>query len=216
MYQWGRKDGFPGADGSTILPDGNTGSVTINLHGADGSTALTEDVDGYCKVDISAEGVLNENNTLSYSIQHPLHFIMGNSDWYVLDATYQNDLLWGDNNIKGTYDPCPRGWRVPTDGTWNDFSVITFPYYIQGNQTTDGGYTETNGRQYNHMTWYPASGYRDYEEGTLYSVGRNGYYLTITVDDTSINSLRFYMANGISLNRSGLRTPGFSVRCVQE
>ena len=64
--------------------------------------------------------------------------------------------------------------------------------------------------------WYPASGSRDYSDGSLYDVGRAGIYWSA--------SLYYYNAYSLGFNNGGYVDPsnyngrayGFSVRCLQE
>ena len=213
---WGRKDGFPGADGSTITQV-NPNAETIPIYGATGEKLL-EDEDGYCKVNITVEGVLNGNNTLIYAIKNPMSFIYNKNvpkDWYTDDEIYQNNALWGDGENKSNYDPCPAGWCASINGTWSDFSMESFLYYNRGVKTTIEDRHLTNGRLYKDITWYPAIGYRAYLDGALYYIGNYGYTWSATTNNTSSNRLSFGI-NDVSPNSHSTRAFGCSVRCVQE
>ena len=90
LYQWGRKDPFPGpaaVSGSAFAK--TTGPVPSQLSG-DGATDA-------CLI------------TLEQSIQNPLLLgRMNNKGW----ITPANNELWVDET-KTMYDPCPPGYRVP-------------------------------------------------------------------------------------------------------
>lgn len=92
LYQWGRKDPFPGAASLASSPSSAAlagGSIT------------------------KATGVI----TLEESIANPT--LMGytaNGDW--IDVS--DDNLW-KNAEKTIYDPCPAGYRVPARDTSKDF-----------------------------------------------------------------------------------------------
>lgn len=209
--EWGRKDGFPGADGSNL-------SATMPIYGPDGNT-LIEGSTGVGMVNIFESGVLNENTSQIYMIKHPLTVIYNSTsskDWYTNSSTYQNNTLWGDEDIKRAYDPCPYGWRVPTDAsrTFGDFSITTFLYYIQGNQTSLGNSNVTNGRLYNQISWFPAAGYRNNHGGVLGNVGYNGCYWTASISSSYAKYLSFNMSTSNSTAYS--RASSFPVRCVQE
>lgn len=237
FYQWGRKDPFPRAQGSTI-DAGNASASTIPIYGPDGKTVLSEDGTGYKKVNITTGGVISGNNSLSYAISHPLTFIYGTSpmyDWYAISEGNRNDALWGDGTAKSVYDPCPEGWRVAPNGTWSDFSRATdntqplngtFPYYIKGSAKEDGksgDYGMTNGRLYKvsssgagtPLAWYPAAGYRYHGGGVLGSVGGSGYSWSSTVSGYSVYSLTLH-AQDLSTTNVDCRAAGFQVRCIQE
>lgn len=58
------------------------------------------------------------NNGLAYSIQHPTQYINGTGeihDWYANTYTHADASLWEDEGSKTVWDPCPRGWRVPSE-----------------------------------------------------------------------------------------------------
>lgn len=158
IYEWGRKDPFPGA-GST-----NT-NVRKTVYNSSGAVFITNRV-------ISPV-------PLSTTTEHP--------DWYVYTNDFSgnvnnwlipaNDDLWGyTSNAKTIFDPCPSGWRVPLDHTvWNNWNTLNFSWnatYLCGRYaTTMGG-------------WFPAAGRYDYKNAPLTSVvgileiGSQGYYWT--------------------------------------
>ena len=95
LYQWGRKDPFPGSAGysSSNPVAATTGSIVISS---------TSDTKG----------------TEAYSIAHPAEFlycgssVQSNQDWFYGG----NNNHWG--NSKTVWDPCPPGYRVPKNGVW--------------------------------------------------------------------------------------------------
>ena len=100
FYQWGRKDPFP-ANKSL------SGNGPMSVAG----TAIT---------------FVNETTTLEGSIAAPTSFYMvDNSDW----NSTPNDDLWGYvSGKKSIYDPCPPGYKVPTNteagGLFSDLTVL--------------------------------------------------------------------------------------------
>ena len=171
-------------------------------------------------VNITTSGVLNGNTSYVYTIKNPLTFIYNATipyDWYATDAVNQNNALWGANTDKSACDPCPKGWKIPTDAekTFGDFSIETFPYFVQGSQTSSGNYNAANGRQYNQISWYPACGCRRYLNGALGYAGSNSSYWSTSVSATLVKYMDFNM-NGVVPNFAGKRAACISVRCVQE
>ena len=214
LYQWGRKDCFPGADGSTIQSD-ESAITTIPIYGADGITALKEDETGYQKISIKVAEVLNGNTSQIYSIKNPLTFIYNATapnDWYTDVEIYQNKSLW-NSDTKSIYDPCPKNWCISRDATWKDFSFENAIYY------TPGEYNPQNGLCYNKYVWYPAIGRRLQVAGTLASSGYGGNYWSYTTGDEYPTYFNFNAA--LSLIPVG-KNPlvgcafGYAVRCVQE
>lgn len=91
LYQWGRKDPFPGSSSVS----NNTSDVTI--YGEKTS------------INISDTGF---DSSFLNSIQYPLTYYVGSSEWH--DGGADDDALWYDGSTTKTiYDPCPIGWRVP-------------------------------------------------------------------------------------------------------
>ncbi|HIW10743.1 MAG TPA: fibrobacter succinogenes major paralogous domain-containing protein [Candidatus Rikenella faecigallinarum] len=188
-------------------------------------------------MDITTSSVLSGNTSQAYAIKNPMIYIYATTspgDWYTGSETYQNDALWGDEDIKSSYDPCPTGWRVPTSGTWSDFARTadvsqpmngTFPYYIKGTAKEDGtieDYHQTNGRLYNAtsgtstpLSWYPGTGYRHSTNGALGNVGHRGYSWSVSVSNTNVKFMYFTM-DGVSPSSSSYRAWALSVRCVQK
>ena len=70
----------------------------------------------------------SSSNSLDYSIMHPIEFIKGvSSDWdwfYTGSSSGQDATLWGgDSGRKTVWDPCPQGYRVPSEA---DYTSIIF------------------------------------------------------------------------------------------
>jgi len=205
LYQWGRKDPFPGSASYTT----ETEPVIYNALGT-GSDDM-----------IGKEAVSSDAN-LSNTIENPLTYYYGtgvnNVDWYSVTADTHNDALWGgaDKNVytaKTIFDPCPAGWRVPSwkeDSPWSDFSTTTFNW-----SDTDYGCTYTSG------TFYPAAGCRFNESGDLYSVsssspnGPFGYYWSGLQRGTGGYRLYFYDGY-VTPAGYNYRAGAYSVRCVKE
>ena len=65
-------------------------------------------------------------------------------------------------------------------------------------------------------TWYPASGYRDYDGGKLINVGIYGYYWSASPDSNFAYYLRFNDGGYVRLSYDIDRSKGQAVRCVKE
>lgn len=217
LGQWGRKDGFPGADGSTIAETtvGNNAKM-ITIYGDDGASVLKENTSGYRYVSISSYGVLIKNTSLTYSIKNPLTFIYGGTiyDWYTDNTVYQNHVSWSPDK-KSQYDPCPRGWRIGKDGTWNDYTTQSSPYHIQGVVNSSGNYYQTNGLLYNHISWYPSTGYIGQASGVLTNSGNLGFSWSSTTNDIHALDLNFGIGR-FNHSKPDSRACGMPARCIQE
>lgn len=212
VVQWGRKDGFPGADGSTITQEAFN-ATTIPIYATSGNT-LTEGSTGFRGANITTNGVLSGNNTAqTYAIKNPLAFVYNAAntlDWYTNNQNYLNDVLWGDKRKKSAYDPCPHEWKVPTDAslTFGDFSTTTMPISIPGTNVATG-------RTYKKMSWFPAAGYREHINGVLSHIGSTGFYWSASTSGTYARYLGYDMSS-VSPGSIYSRAYGFPIRCIQE
>ena len=134
------------------------------------------------------------NRRIGWSFSSP----MTNSD---------GGTTWNSTNAAGTYwmyenDPCPEGWRVPTQAELTDLRNQPSIWI-----TRNG----VRGRVFGivpNQIFLPATGWRGAGDGTLYNTGRTGFYWG-SVQDLSFDN------NGVHIN-SNRRAFGFSVRCVAE
>ncbi|MDT7830917.1 FISUMP domain-containing protein [Flavobacteriaceae bacterium S356] len=120
--------------------------------------------------------------------------VSGQIDW----LTVQDDTRWNGIN-KGTHDPCPLGFRIPTEAEWTAERVT----WASSNR--DGAFASS--------LKLPTPGIR-INSGELFAIGGDGFYWSSTVDGTVSNALNFNssQAENVTLNRSY----GMSVRCIKE
>ena len=82
---------------------------------------------------------------LAYSIAHPDTFIKGADmarDWYCASTSSQDATLWGNGGRKTVWDPCPEGYRVPSEA---DFTHVDFDYGYLLDIFAELGYLHDNG-----------------------------------------------------------------------
>jgi uncharacterized protein (TIGR02145 family) len=140
----------------------------------------------------------NETSILSIS-DTPGHgnFITNGSSPYDWRST-QNDNLW--QGVSGTNNPCPSGYRLPTEAEW---------------EAEKGSWSSQNAAgAFASPLKLPVAGYRYYSNGSLYTVGHNGHYWSSTVDGTNSRDLYFISSNAVM--RSSSRARGSSVRCIKD
>ncbi|MDR2955734.1 MAG: hypothetical protein LBV43_11695 [Prevotella sp.] len=129
MYQWGRKDPFPAADGNwtddvRTLYEHKTNANLTEINEATGDGGLLPPGSGIKHLMPPS----SPSSNLALSIENPTTFyygsyIKGDSeylfDWYSGDASGSNsdNQLWGTSDKKSPFDPCPRGWRVPAESS---------------------------------------------------------------------------------------------------
>ncbi len=199
LYQWGRKDPFLGP-GSSI--DNIIAKSTITWPSAVASSSAT--------------------GTVDYAILNPTTFVTGSSsskyDWHYAS---RDNTLWTTSDMpKSIYDPCPAGWRVPdggVDGIWS--KALGSSLYFEDASLYDSTNKSMNfsGKFGSASTiWYPASGYRDYNDGSLANVGSYGNCWSASPYIYYACSLSFYNDGGVDPSSYDYRADGYSVRCLQE
>ena len=115
-------------------------------------------------------------------------------DW----RTPKNDALW--QGVSGTNNPCPSGWRIPTETELN---------------TERLSWSENNrAGAYASPLKLTAAGYRHYSNASLYDVGSSGGYWSSTISTASARRLHFYSDNASMSSNN--RAYGFSVRCIKD
>lgn len=202
LYQWGRKDPFPGV-----------GSVS-------GDEPCIYDGDGNELPSVPSRAA--SFGTVQLSIEHPDVFYKisyNTQDW----TDVSDDNYWGGVEGKKTiWDPCPPGWMMPVcaqDGT--------SPYDFLDKDNTEWD-EENGGRYYAPGNWWlPAGGTRVYESGELsyiISGPYGGMWLGTAgkaSDDLETNPQRYgqylFIIDGRMFKvMKDIRSQGMSVRCVRE
>ena len=135
-------------------------------------------------------------------------------DW---STTAVANGAWAESS-KTTSDPCPAGFRVPTDAQWTavantDLNTVSYV----GSDWTSNSTNYSTGLRIGSGTsglFLPAAGNRDSSDGTLYYRGSFGYYWSSTEYGSYAWHLGFF--NGYAYTNGNSRTYGMSVRCVAE
>ena len=201
LYQWGRKDPFLGS--SSISSDAVAKStITWPLVVESNST----------------------NGTIEYASANPTTFITRNSDnkdWYYTGNSSTDNTRWTESDkAKSIYDPCPQGWRVPdggSNGVWSKSlgSSSSFSDKLLYDSTNEG--MNFSGKfGLDQTIWYPASGFRDYSDGSLSNVGYDGGYWSASPNNYNACLLYFNHFGYVDPSNGLNRAYGFSVRCLQE
>jgi uncharacterized protein (TIGR02145 family) len=136
--------------------------------------------------------------TLSNS-DTPTHsnFILGEYDpWDWRNP--QNHNLW--QGVNGNNNPCPSGWRIPTEAEWNVELQSMAP-----NLNATGAI--------NSPLKLPLAGYRNSVFGSLHNVGSQGHYWSSSVEG---NRSKLVLFRWNTLIYGDLRGHGFSVRCIKD
>jgi hypothetical protein len=118
------------------------------------------------------------------------NFILNSGDW----RNPSNTNLW--QGVNGINNPCPSGYRLPTETELNAERLI----WSSNNPT--GAYAS--------VLKLPVAGYRFWNSGNLGDVGSSGWYWT----STTARHLLFY-SNTASM-WTNQHAMGFSVRCIKD
>jgi hypothetical protein len=152
----------------------------------------------------------NENHGLENSIQHPSHFIKGAEnawDWFCDGyLSNQDATLWGGDSCRKTvWDPCPQGYRVPSEEEIVDLTSEPVPVSFY---TSENGFQELGilGRNSQESTVYFAPNNRSYWTRDVLAYGYASG-LVITYNETDPDTIAF---DGF------VRDQGLPLRCVME
>ena len=205
LYQFGRKDAFPGVDASKLA---------TNSH-------FTENA--------------GDNMSIMNGIQHPDFYYIGGSNWnsnygyynlWSADNTVTGDWNVGNDNpvVKTVYDPSPVGFKMPAN---NAFTGFTADGKNEGTMNVDGtDVKQTFSNNFGHNFWtsssktatinFPASGFRFSNGGALNDVGNGGYYWSAVPNGLNNGcDLLFHFFNVVPLSNDA-RSFGFAARPVSE
>ena len=208
LYQFGRKDAFPGVASSDLA---------ANSH-------FTEDA--------------GNNMSIMNGIQHPDNFYTWGSSWSSTPPTgYSYYNLWSADNtttgyndnpvVKTVYDPCPVGFKMPASNAFTGFTTTGQNSYTQSEFNVDG--TDdwqqwTN--NFGHNFWtsssktatinFPASGYRYFDDGQLHNVGTRGCYWSAVPYNTRYGCYLSFYSGGMNPLDNFCRSSGYVVRPVSE
>lgn len=195
LYQWGRKDPFPGSS---------------SVHKNEGVAAKST-------ISWPSPVERNVNTGVEYAIQNPTTFICTPEagDWNNDKMEYD---LW--QSEKTVYDPCPPGWRVPDggeNGIWakalNSTSVRYFPF-----ESTLPGIDFSGDMGDSESIWYPFAGSLSFNGNPLSSTGYTGCCWSCTNRSWTnrAHHISFTSNGSVVADNHTLRGYGLPVRCQKE
>ena len=129
------------------------------------------------------------------------------------------DIGYNDNSVvKTIYDPCPAGFHMPAS---NAFTGFTKNGQNTGTKNVSGAWDW--GWNFNNKitspdatVYFPASGFRRYDEGSLSSVGDVSYYWSAVPYSTGYGCNLYFGQWNVYPQYTGARSVGFPVRPVAD
>jgi uncharacterized protein (TIGR02145 family) len=161
------------------------------------------------------------------AVQYPSNFYYpGSGDWVQSNpylGTSWNNPTWQTSTTKSLFDPCPPGWRLPVNGTWNTFALpgtttsnaANYPDDYKGGNVQAGWEFYMSGSS-GETAFYPASGYRLVSTGAMSNERGSGYNWSSTPGSGTIGRCLNFHATFVNPQHTTVRGYGLPVRCIQE
>ena len=109
----------------------------------------------------------------------------------------QNDNLW--QGINGINNPCPAGFRLPTEAEWEE------ELFTWNSNNREGAFAS--------RLKLPVAGGRLHSDGSFLNFGTGGFYWSSTLHGSSARAL---FIGTTAIIASDSRAHGFSVRCLKD
>ena len=211
LYQWGRKDAFPGLSGNVAGVNRTQGD---DIHMAN----IIQHPGGFYVTRLIGGSIPASSYLTRYYYFYNL--------WSINNTTSGGNNS-GNNNpvIKTVYDPTPVGFTVPGG---NAFTGFTENGMNQGQKNVDGTDVQaTFNAKMGHDFWtnsnkdetifFPATGYMDSGVGALGQYKKQGNFWTALPNLFSNGTaLGFSVGDDVYSRVGNMRTYGFSVRPAAE
>ena len=207
LYQFGRKDAFPGVATSDLKAGGITENAGNNM-------SITNNI---------------QNPDKFYIYGSSMYTNYGYNNLWSADNTVTGDYNVGNDNpvVKTVYDPSPVGFKMPANNAFTGFTTTGQNSSTQSEFNVNGtGNWQTYQNNFGHNFWtsssqtatinFPASGSRDSNVGSLNYVGNYGSYWLAVPSIAGYGCILFFSSGFVGpLSTSG-RAYGFSARPVSE
>ena len=213
MYQWGRKDPFPGTN--TILAEG---SIKQNAGEDIYMQNIIQNPGSFYITGTNAAGVINANAGLTkYYYFYNL--------WSINNRTASNiNQVNSTPVVKTIYDPSPVGFSVPSNAAFTGFTANGLN---EGTMNVNGTNVQAAyNANYGHVFWtnstntatirFPAFGYRDSKNGAWFYGRTIGDYWSADPNDVNNGCVMGIQIDKVYPLYRNVRTYGFAVRPVAE
>ena len=117
------------------------------------------------------------------------------NDW----RSPQNNNLW--QGVNGTNNPCPTGWRIPTETEWDEERASWTSNDAAGAFATP--------------LKLVVSGSRSHSNGNIGNDGSRGFYWSSTISGTFAR-YHYFITDGVAGMSNNRRAAGYVVRCIKD
>ena len=206
LYQFGRKDAFPGVDASKLAAN----------------SQFTRNAGDYMSI---MNGI--QRPDFYYIFGYSWRYNYGYYNLWSADNTVTGSYNVGNDNpvVKTVYDPCPVGFKMPANNAFTGFTTTGQDTSTQSELNVDGtsdGQTFDNNNGHNFWTSssktatinFPVSGFRNTSNGSLNSGG--GWYWSAVPRDADLGCNLHFGSGRVAPLYYYNRAYGLAVRPVSE
>ena len=207
LYQFGRKDAFPGVATSDLKAGGITENAGDNM--------------------TIANNIQNPDKFYIYGSSLSTNY--GYYNLWSADNTVTGSYDQGNDNpvIKTVYDPCPVGFKMPASNAFTGFTTTGQNSSTQSELNVDGTSDwQTYQNNFGHNFWtsssktatinFPALGLRSINDGSLFGAGDLGYYWSAVPSNPERACNLNFFSGGVLPLGNNTRSYGFAVWAVSE
>lgn len=213
LYQWGRKDAFPGTTATLAV---NT--INWNAGSEMYMQTILQNPQNYFTAGYKGNVLDAGTGFAKYYTFYNL-WSMNNTSAYAENQANSQTV------VKTIYDPSPVGFSVPANDAFTGFTENGLNGGRMNVDGTDNAQTFNNNFGHNFWTnssktetiFFPAAGYREARNGsTLSYYSKFGDYWTATPNDNHNGNVMGFDVNSVYPLYRNIRAYGFSVRPVAE
>ena len=213
MYQWGRKDAFPGTTATLAV---NT--INWNAGSEMYMQTILQNPQNYYTAGY-------KGNVLDAATGFAKYYTLYNLWSMNNTAAYAENQANSQTVVKTIYDPSPVGFSVPANDAFTGFTENGLNGGRMNVDGTDNAQTFNNNFGHNFWTnsnktetiFFPAAGFREARNGsTLSYYSKFGDYWTATPNDNHNGNVMGFDVNSVYPLYRNIRAFAFSVRPAAE
>ena len=213
LYQWGRKDAFPGTTATLAV---NT--INWNAGSEMYMQTILQNPQNYFTAGY-------KGNVLDAATGFAKYYTFYNLWSMINSSAYAENQANSQTVVKTIYDPSPVGFSVPANDAFTGFTENGLNGGRMNVDGTDNAQTFNNNFGHNFWTnssktetiFFPAAGFREAGNGsTLSNYSKFGDYWTATPNDNHNGNVMGFDVNSVHPLYRNIRAFGFAVRPAAE